>query len=165
MAKARTWIIVILSVIGFIVVCLMVLAGAGTMWMMRHINTAPSTATQAVKTFDEERARFGTEKALITLEDVDNGAAVQKRIDAMPTSTTKPTEMAILVWDPDGERTVRIALPFWLLKLGKKKIDIGSNAFDFDRFRIDVRALERIGPKLIAAIQKPGGVRVLVWSR
>ena len=83
----------------------------------------------------------------------------------MPTSTTKPTEMAILVWDPDGERTVRIALPFWLLKMGKRKIDIGSNAFDFDRLRIDVRDLERIGPKLIADIQKPGGERVLVWSR
>ena len=165
MAKARTWIIIILSVVGFVVLCLLVLAGSLGMWTMRHIHTEPATATQAVKTFEEERARFGTEKALITLDDVDNGAAVQKRIDGMPTSATKPTEMAILVWDPDGERTVRIALPFWLLKLGKKKIDIGSNAFDFDRFRIDVRDLERIGPKLIADIQKPGGERVLVWSR
>ena len=165
MAKARTWIIVSLAIVGFIVVCLMVMAGVGTMWMMRHVNTAPATATQAVKSFEQERARFGTEKALIGLEDIDNGPAVQKRIDAMPTSAVKPTEMAILVWDPDNERTVRIALPFWLLKLGKKKIDIGSNAFDFDRFRIDVRDLERIGPKLIADIQKPGGERVLVWSR
>jgi len=132
---------------------------------MRHIKTAPATATQAVKTFEEERARFGTEKPLIGLEDVEDGPAVQKRIDAMPTSTIKPTEMAILVWDPDGERTVRIALPFWLLKMGKRKIDIGSSAFDFDRYRIDVRDLERIGPKLIADIQKPGGERVLVWSR
>jgi len=165
MAKARTWIIVSLAIVGFIVVCLMVMAGVGTMWMMRHVNTAPATATQAVKSFEQERARFGTEKALIGLEDIDNGPAVQKRIDAMPTSAVKPTEMAILVWDPDNERTVRIALPFWLLKLGKKKIDIGSSAFDFDRFRIDVRDLERIGPKLIADIQKPGGERVLVWSR
>lgn len=165
MAKARTWIIIILAIVGFCVIGLMVAAGAGTFWLMRHVNTSPSSATQAVKTFEQERARFGAEKPLIGIEDVENGPAVQKRIDALPTSAVKPTEMAILVWDPDQERTVRIALPFWLLKLGKRKIDIGSNAFDFDRFRIDPRDLERIGPKLIADIQRPGGERVLVWSR
>lgn len=165
MAKARTWIIVILSVIGFIVVSLMVLAGAGTYWMMSHIKTAPTTATQAVKTFEQERARFGAEKALIGYEDIDNASGVQRRLDAMPTARVKPTEMSILVWDPDEERTVRIALPFWMLKMGKRKIDIGSNAFDFDRFQIDVNDLERIGPKLIADIQRPGGERVLVWTR
>jgi hypothetical protein len=165
MPKARTWIIVLLAVVGAIVIGLMVMAGVGTMWMMRHINTAPSTATQAVKSFEQERARFGTEKPLIGIDDIDNGAAVQRRIDAMPTAAVKPTEMAILVWDPDKERTVRITLPFWLLKLGKRKIDIGSGAFDFDRYRVDVRDLERIGPKLIVDIQRPGGERVLVWSR
>jgi hypothetical protein len=165
MAKARTWIIIILSIIGFIAVCLMVAAGAGAYWMTKRIHTSPTTATQAVKTFDQERQRFGTEKALITLEDVENGPAVQKRIDALPTATVKPTEMTILVWDPDDERTVRIELPFWILKMGKRKIDIGSNAFDFDRFRIDVNDLERIGARLIADIQKPGGERVLVWTK
>ena len=165
MAKARTWIIVILSIVGVTVVGLMVLAGAGTMWMMRHIKTAPTTATQAVRTFDQERLRFGTEKALIGSEDIDNAPGVQRRLDAMPTASVKPTEMTILVWDPDQERTVRIALPFWMLKIGKRKIDIGSSGFDFDRFRIDVNDLERIGPKLIADIQRPGGERVLVWTR
>lgn len=165
MAKARTWIIVILSVIGFIVVCMMVLAGAGAYWLTRHIKTSPTTATEAVKTFDQERARFGAEKALVTLEDVDNSAGVQRRLEAMPTSAVKPTEMAILVWDPDEARTVRIALPFWLLKMGKRKIDIGSGGFDFDRFRIDVNDLERIGPRLIVDLQRPGGERVLVWTR
>ena len=48
---------------------------------------------------------------------------------------------------------------------GKRKIDIGASGFDFDRFRIDVNYLERIGPRLIADIQRPGGERVLVWTR
>lgn len=165
MAKARTWIIIILSVIGFIVICLMVAAGAGAYWMTRRIHTSPTTATQAVKTFDQERQRFGTEKALIGTEDVDNAAAVQTRLAAMPTSTVQPTEMSILVWDPNDERTVRMELPFWMLKMGKRKIDFGSSGFDFDRFRIDVNDLERIGPKLIVDIQRPGGERVLVWTR
>lgn len=165
MAKARTWIIVILSIIGFVFVCLMVMAGVGAYWVGSHIKTAPSTATQAVKTFDQERARFGTEKPLIGSDDIDNAAGVQKRLEALPTASVTPTEMSVLVWDPDDERTVRIALPFWMLKIGKRKIDIGSGAFDFDRFRIDVNDLERIGPKLIVDLTRPGGERVLVWTR
>jgi len=165
MAKTRTWIIVILSIIGFVFVCLMVMAGAGAYWVRSHIKTAPSTATQAVKTFDQERARFGTEKPLIGSDDIDNAPGVQKRLEALPTASVKPTEMSVLVWDPDDERTVRIALPFWMLKIGKRKIDIGSSAFDFDRFSIDVNDLERIGPKLIVDITRPGGERVLVWTR
>jgi hypothetical protein len=165
MAKARTWIIIILSVIAFIFVCLMVAAGAGAYWMTKRIHTAPTTATQAVKTFEQERQRFGTEKALIGFEDVDNAAGVERRIRELPAASVKPTEMSILVWDPNDERTVRIELPFWLLKMGKRKIDFGSGGFDFDRFRIDVNDLERIGPKLIADIQRPGGERVLVWTR
>lgn len=165
MPKARTWLIIILSIVGFIVVCLMVLAGAGAYWVGKHIQTSPTTATQAVKTFDQERARFGTEKPLIGMEDVENAAGVERRLEAMPTSKIKPTEMEVLAWDPEGERTVRVALPFWLLKVGKRKIDIGGGGFDFDRFRIDVSDLERIGPKLIVDITRPGGERVLVWTR
>lgn len=165
MPKARTWLIIILSTIGFIIVCLMVLAGAGAYWVGKHIRTSPTTATQAVKTFEQERARFGAEKALIGMEDVENTAGVQRRLEAMPTSAVKPTEMQVLAWDPDEERTVRVALPFWLLKVGKRKIDIGGGGFDFDRFQIDVNDLERIGPKLIVDITRPGGERVLVWTK
>jgi hypothetical protein len=70
------------------------------------------------------------------------------------------------VWSPNSERTVRISLPFWLLKLGRKKIDIGgADSFDFERMQIDVNQLERIGPKLLADLERPGGERVLVWTK
>ena len=75
------------------------------------------------------------------------------------------TDLAILVWDPTDERTVRISLPFWVLKLGRRKIDIGnSGGFDFERLNIDVDQLEKIGPRLLVDVQRPGGERVLVWS-
>mgnify|MGYP003351123555 FL=1 len=65
MAKARTWIIGILAFLGICVVALLIFAGVTTMWVMRHISTAPASATSAVKTFDEERARFGAEQPLL----------------------------------------------------------------------------------------------------
>jgi len=166
MAKARTWILIILASIGTIVLALFVMAGVSTYWVMQHIKTQPATATSAVKTFEQQRAQFGAEQALLTLDDVENPSAIVKKIDRLPAGATPATNMEILVWSPDSERTVRISLPFWLLKLGRRKIDIGgANAFDFDRLRIDVNQLERIGPKLIADLERPGGERVLVWTR
>jgi hypothetical protein len=166
MAKVRTWILIIFAGIGLIVVCLLVLAGVGGMWVVRHIKTEPATATSAVKTFEQERARFGVEKALISFDDVDSPSGIQKKFDALPASATPATEMEILVWSPDSGRTVRISLPFWLLKMGRRKIDIaGADSFDFDRLRIDVNQLERIGPKLIADLERPGGEKVLVWTK
>lgn len=166
MAKARTWILIIFAIIGLFVVALFVMAGVGGMWVMRHIKTEPATATAAVKTFEQERARFGTEKPLITLDEMDSPAAVQKKFDALPVSTTLAENMEILVWSPDSGRTVRISLPFWLLKLGRKKIEIsGADSFNFDNLHIDVNQLERVGPKLIADFERPGGEKVLVWTK
>ncbi len=166
MAKARTWILIILAVLGALVVCLFVLAGASTYWVMKHIKTQPSSATSAVRTFDQERAQFGEQKALLTSDEIDTPSVLQRKIDALPPGTALATNMEILVWSPTSERTVRISLPFWLLKLGRKKIDIsGADSFDFERLHIDVNQLERIGPKLIVDVERPGGERVLVWTR
>jgi len=166
MAKARTWILIILAGIGTIVLALFVLVGVSTYWVMQHITTQPATATSAVKTFDQARAQLGAERALLTQDDLDNPSAVRKRIDGLPASSTPVNTMEILVWSPNGERTVRISLPFWLLKLGRRKIDIaGADSFDFNRLNIDVNQLERMGPKLLIDVERPGGERVLVWTR
>ena len=88
------------------------------------------------------------------------------RLAALPPAATPATDLAILVWDPTDERTVRISLPFWVLKLGRRKIDIGnSGGFDFERLNIDVDQLEKIGPRLLVDVQRPGGERVLVWTK
>jgi len=166
MAKARTWILIILATIGTIVVGLLVLAGVGTYWLTQHIKTQPSTATSAVKTFEQQRAQLGTEPALVMLDDLESPQSLVKKINDLPAGAAPATNMEILVWSPDSERTVRITVPFWVLKLGRKKINIsGANAFDFDRLNIDVNQLERIGPKLIADLERPGGERVLVWTK
>jgi len=165
MAKLRTWLIVIFSIFAFLVVCMIGLAGASAYWVSKHISTHRTSASEAVTEFDRQRASFRGEKALVTNEDVDDVPGIQRRLDALPAGASTPTEMHILVWQPDEERSVNIALPFWLLKIGKRKIDIGSSGFDFNRLRIDVRDLERIGPKLLVDMQRPGGERVLVWTK
>lgn len=166
MAKARNWILIIFAVIGVIVVCIVALAGAGIYAVTKNFKSQPATATTAVKTFEQARTQFAGQPALITLDDLDSPSIIQKKIEGLPASTSPATSMEILVWAPNSERTVRITLPFWLLKFGRKKIDIsGADSFDFDRLQIDINQLERIGSKLIADIERPGGERVLVWTK
>ena len=166
MAKARNWILIIFAIIGVIVVCIVALAGVGIYAVTRNFKSQPATATSAIKTFEQARTALGGQPALLTLEDIDNPSTIQKKIDSLPASTTPATTMEILVWAPNNERTVRITLPFWLLKFGKKKIDIsGADSFDFNRMQIDINQLERIGPKLIVDVERPGGERVLVWTK
>jgi hypothetical protein len=72
----------------------------------------------------------------------------------------------VLAWEPDDERVVQVSLPFWLLKLGRHKVDVtGKRGFDLDRLNIDVQELERVGPVLILDLHAPSGQRVLVWTK
>ena len=95
MAKARTWILAILAIIGGLVLVLFVLAGASTYWVMKHIKTTPATATSAVKTFEQERAQFGAQQALLSLDELEKPAAIQKKIDDLPAGATPATTMAV----------------------------------------------------------------------
>jgi hypothetical protein len=73
--------------------------------------------------------------------------------------------MHILAWDPDKARLARVSLPFWMLKLGRKKIDLTSGDFDFQRLPLDIEQLQRVGPVLLFDYRPAGGQRVLVWTQ
>jgi hypothetical protein len=79
--------------------------------------------------------------------------------------------MVILAWNPDRGRIVRVSLPFWLLLMGRRKVDLfdstgtGSNSFDVDRLNIDVHELERIGPAFVLDYVTMNGERILVWTQ
>jgi hypothetical protein len=171
MPKARTWLFIIFGTFGVLVLAMLVMAGLGTMWVLKHVNTQPATSAAATKTFETERAQFKDKTPLFKFEDLErldrsnNADAIMRKISALPTSPVKPTDLAILAWDPDDERTVRVSIPFWALRFGGKKARFSNGGFDFDSLRLDVGELERIGPTLLIDIQRPGGERVLVWTK
>ena len=155
-----------LGVIGGLVLLFFIAIGALVYGVTRHIKTQPATATSAVKTFDDQRAQFQGQSALFTLDDLDHPENVHKRVQAIPAGNTPASELCVLVWSPDSQKTVNVSLPFWLLKMGRRKINIQSDEdFEFEKFNVDVDQLERIGPHFIADLQKPGGERVLIWTK
>ena len=59
-----------------------------------------------------------------------------------------------------------IPLVFWMLRLGKQKMDFGDqHGFNFDRLHLNVAELERIGPTLVLDYRPTSGGRVLIWTQ
>ena len=167
MASRKTWIWIIVGVAGTCVLLLIAVAGAGIYFVSNHVSSSHTTSTDAFQRFDTAKARFKDQKPLLEVDQSEN-PRVTKALSSFPTSTTRPTQLSVLVWDPDEERVVQVSLPFWLLKIGKKKVDVaakGGSGFDFNRLNLDIDELERIGPMLILDMRGSAGERVLVWTK
>lgn len=165
MAPSRkTWIWILVAVVGLGVVGMIAIAGFGLYFIRSHVKAAHVSSAEAFKAFDEARAPFKNDKPVFEMDKLDQPREVRP-LSAMPTSVTKADLMWVLAWNPERERMVRVSLPFWVLRLGKQKIDIGSSGFSFDRLQLDVKELQRVGPVLLFDMRTPGGERVLVWTQ
>ena len=166
MAKTKTWIWIIAGIVGFCVLIMVVVAGAGIYFVSKHINTQRVTSGEALRALDERRATFAVKEPLIELDEFDHARSVRD-IAAIPTSSIKPHDLWILAWNPEKEHLVKISVPFWILHFGKHKMDLQSSgrSVDLDRLHLTVPDLERIGPALILDFRPASGERVLVWTQ
>jgi len=171
MPKARTWLWIIVGVAGVLFLCVVGVVGAGYYFFKTHIQQATVTNAVATDTFNQALARFKDQTPLIHADD--NGHVdISARIDALPTSPVKPTDLYVLALERDrGENDrplVRVSLPFWLLKLGRRKMQLGGGQdidADLERLNITADDLERIGPRLILNYTRSDGTRVIVWTQ
>ena len=111
MAKARTWLWILIAFFGMCVLGLVLVAGAGLYFVSHHIAIGKSTSTAALRRFDTERARFKAERPVIEI-DAWERAHEPKPVSEMPTSIVRPVNLYVLAWNPDDGRLARIALPF-----------------------------------------------------
>ena len=166
MSLRRTWIWIVVIVLGLCVTAMMAVAGAGIYFVSNHIDFKQTNVSDVGRTFDEVRATFKEQKPLFEIDSFERAKAVRP-LSEIPTSTVKPKDLWIQAWDADKERLVKISVPFWLLRLGKRKMDFanGGESFDLDRLNIDVSELERIGPTIVFDFRAPSGDRVLLWTQ
>jgi flagellar basal body-associated protein FliL len=165
MATRKTWIWIILACLGVIVLGLFAIAGAGVYFVASHIDTQAATSADAIRAFDDVRAKFKDQPPLFELDE--NGRPRATRpIREIPRSSMRARELTIMVWDVDDERIVSISLPFWLLRMGGGQINVdGDHGFRFDDLDLDVDHLERIGPALVLDYLGRNGERVLLWTQ
>ena len=160
--KTLIWIIV--GVVGFGVVCLIALAGFGMYFVSHHVQARHATSAEAFGAFDEARAKFKDDKPVFEMDGAEHPRQLREW-SAMPTSTSKTNDVWVLAWDPDRERLARVSIPFWILRLGRRNIDISTGGFKFDRLEIDVNELQRVGPVLLFDFRTSSGERVLIWTQ
>jgi hypothetical protein len=166
MTPLRKWLWIAVIFFSLCVVALMAVAGAGVYFVASHIDLESSTTTDASRAFDTVKAAFREQKPLFELDSHERAKAARPLAE-MPTASVKPRHLWIQAWDPDEEKLVKISVPFWLLRLGKRKVDFmhGGDGFDLDRLNIDVHELERIGPAIVVDFRSPSGERVLLWTQ
>jgi hypothetical protein len=164
MATKKTWLWIIGGLLALGVIALIAVAGFGMYFVSQHVQTARTSGAEALQAFDEARKPF--KEPLFEIDRADR-VRLTKPMSDLPTSSARPHNLWILAWDPDDERLVKVALPFWMLKLGRRNIDVntGRNGFDFEHLDLDVRELERIGPALVVDYRSTSGERVLVWTQ
>ena len=165
MATRKTWLWILAGVFGLGVIAMIVIAGAGVYFVSQHIDAARSTGPDALRAFDSARKGF-KDPPLFELDQSDR-VRITRRLKDLPSSRSKPGHLWILAWDPQDERLVKVSLPFWVLRLGRRKIDFttGGRSFDLEQLNLDVAELERIGPVLIVDHRVPSGERVLIWTQ
>jgi hypothetical protein len=171
MPTKKTWVWILVTVASVCIVALLVMAGAGVVFVSRHVRATMSTSANAVKEFDAAKAPFKDAVPIFDLESRDH-PRMTRDLESLPTSNVKASDLWILAWDPDATpregKLVRISLPFWLLRLGRRKVDVfrgGTDGFDLERLNLDVRDLERVGPLMLVDHSLPHGERVLVWTQ
>ena len=162
--KKKTWIWIVVSILGVGFLCVAAIAGFGFYFISHNVKASRSTSTEAFKAFDEARKPFNDMQPLFVLDRRDE-PKMTRPLETLPAGATRPQTMYILAWDPDKERLARVSMPFWMLRLGRNKIDLTSGGFDFERLQLDIEQLERVGPIILFDYRPQSGQRVLVWTQ
>ncbi|MDP2320754.1 MAG: hypothetical protein Q8O42_15610 [Acidobacteriota bacterium] len=160
----RTWLWILLGVFAFLFV--MAVAGAAftAYWVTSNMEFVETPAPEAAKTFDEVRARFPGQRPLVEFVNGDRGNVTTNQ--ATTASSVKLTTLHIMAFDEDEGRMVKVAVPFWLLRLKSGPIAFSSYAsgFDDERVRLRVEDIERRGPGIVLDLDHPREGRVLIWA-
>lgn len=144
---------------------LTVLAASCAVMVKRQVDVREG---QQAETFEHESAailaRLGDVPSLI--EDSPSGPRLSpgnlERRKALA-GTRRPEALWVLVWDEDEQKIVRLSVPFWLLRMSPKGIDIDVNDVDLGKLRLSVDDLERAGPGPLL-VRDDKRSRVLVWT-
>jgi hypothetical protein len=165
MATAKTWLWILLGFIGVCILGLFLVAGAGIYFVAHHIAVRQTTSPAALRSFDDARATVQAQMPILELDSFERPREARHIAD-LPTSSIRPANLYVLAWNPVDGRLARVTLPFWLLRLSRRKIDFMDNrqGFNFERLDLNIPELERIGPALVLDYRSPGGERVLIWT-
>ena len=161
----RTWISIAVAIVIIFVIFGLAVLGTAVYVFRQHVNAQFVSTDTAQEEFQSARQRFAGQQPLIDLSHGPHNPVVHER-----TATGAEIEtVRVLAFDPAAGKLVRVALPFWLLRMAPSKNftfrSAGDFDFDSDRLHLTVDDLERAGPGLILDTRDPRkGTLVLIWA-
>jgi hypothetical protein len=166
MTKRRTWLWIVLAVVGGVVLCLIVVAGVGVYLVSQRVHASRTGAPDALQSFEAVTTSFAGRKALYELNAA-REPQLAVPLASLPTAVEPSSDLWVQAWNPDDERLVRFSIPLWLLRLGDQKMRVirDEGGGDLRELTLDVAQLRRVGPALLLDYRRQDGVRILLWTR
>jgi hypothetical protein len=163
----KTWVSVAIASVIIVGILAAAAIGGTAYFIYRHVNTEFTPTDSAERQFAEARARFTGQQPLIEIRKDDEPVLHR---ETMPKSmpTVKLETLRVLAYDTRANKLVRVAIPFWLLRMAPTRHvafmnDTGID-FDSERVHLTLDDLERRGPGLILDQADRRGSQVLVWA-
>ena len=163
----KTWISILIAAVIIVGILAVAAIGGVAYFIHRHVETQFTGSETAAQQFQEARARFAGQQALIEIQKNDRAFLHRETIPASG-SASKLDVLRVIAYDTRAGKLVHISIPFWLLRMmpSKNFSFLNDNGIDFDseRVHLTVDDLERRGPGLILDQADRRGSQVLVWS-
>jgi hypothetical protein len=163
--KVPRWAQVLLGV-----AIVMVFLGIGAIiaisaYFSQHVVVNSSSTRESDDEFEKVRKQFNGKPPIFDFKD---GAPryVAARTKVLP-EQQKPLEtLHVLVWAPDDEKLVNVAIPWWVVRLKSGPIQFSAYAggWDDNRVRITPGEIEQFGPGIILETTGRRGERVMLWT-
>ena len=164
--KRRTWWQALVAAVIVVAMSGIALIGGAAFLFFRHIRSEVVSSATADSRMADVRAKFGGQEAWLRIGS-DGSAEIAGRPDA--DGSHRPLKsLRVLVYNPAEGRLADVSVPFWLLRLapdGQLRLDADSGIdFDAERLKLNVSALEALGPGLVLDHSQTDGTRLLVWT-
>ena len=156
----RTWIKVTLGAGIVAAVAFIAIAGTGTYYFLRHLDTGSSTEADSRLGFDAIRARFPGRPPLIEIVNARSGDIRIER-SAHPEGRRART-LHVLTWDPETGERLSTDVPVWLMKFSSLNA-ISRLGLAPDKFRLTAEDVARYGPGIVVDYRPTGQAHVMLW--
>jgi hypothetical protein len=158
------WVWVIVAVLCMLIGCCVFMVGAGVYYFKQHVDLKTATEEDATVEFERAMKRFGDQPPIVEMSPGGRATVVNIEKRAATAGGRMPSTLHVLAFDGDENKRVKVALPFWMLRLAPDgEIKVDNPDVDLDRLKITVRDLERAGPGLVL-FHRDEDTRVLVWT-
>ena len=161
----RRWVVPLALGIGIFAV---IMLGLSWFTLSRWSDLRTVTAEEAERAFAETLAESGGGTPYL---EISEAGTVHVHRELESEASVSLRALHLLAWEPGGGRLLRIAFPFWFVRLKMSDaLNFGTMAsvLAHDWKHLDLRVseddLERRGPGLVLDHALPDGARILLWT-